>query len=194
MKTCLIVIVVLVLGFIGWKLIQTKPNSNLPSAEINNDSNNLPPAGGERALDKSVNNSKVEIGFKGFGPGKEHTGKINTIKSNISIDTNGLPMGEVEVDINSITTDTEAVTKHLKNADFFDTEKYPTATFVIKNVIDNKITGTFSIHGVTKDITFPFITGEEGFNANFNLDMKEFGIEQKFANSTVEVILTVPFN
>jgi len=65
---------------------------------------------------------------------------------------------DVTIDANSLSTDNEMRDKHVKNADFFDTEKYPTITFKstsFKKVSGKnyKVTGDFTFHGVTKPIT-----------------------------------------
>ena len=57
-----------------------------------------------------------------------------------------------------------ALERHLKTADFFDVEKFPTASFTIKNVIaepdsaktfDYTITGDLAIKNATNEISFP---------------------------------------
>ncbi len=63
----------------------------------------------------------------------------------------------------SISTDVEARDNHLKSADFFDAEKYPTLTFKSTKLVKvnaNKgiVYGNLTFHGVTKpvklDVTF----------------------------------------
>ncbi len=65
---------------------------------------------------------------------------------------------EMTADIASIYTRVEARDNHLKSADFFDAEKYPTMTFKstsIKPAGKNEyaVTGNLSMHGVTKPVT-----------------------------------------
>ncbi|MCC6475530.1 YceI family protein [bacterium] len=65
----------------------------------------------------------------------------------------------------SISTDNEKRDGHLKSADFFDTEKYPTVTFVSKKAVQTApgkahLTGDLTLRGVTKEVTF----NVEGFN------------------------------
>ena len=67
---------------------------------------------------------------------------------------------EITIDAASINTDNEGRDKHLKTADFFDVEKFPTITFKstsVKEVAKGKleVTGDFTLRGVTKRITFP---------------------------------------
>jgi polyisoprenoid-binding protein YceI len=58
----------------------------------------------------------------------------------------------------SIDTRVEARNNHLKSADFFDAEKYPTLTFKSTSLKKSgknqyKLTGDLSLHGVTKPVT-----------------------------------------
>lgn len=67
-----------------------------------------------------------------------------------------------EADINSIDTKNEQRDAHLKSADFFDAEKYPTMTFVSKSVnkisdYELKVTGDLTIRGMTMPMTLDVI-------------------------------------
>lgn len=70
------------------------------------------------------------------------------------------------IDIASIDTRDEKRDGHLKSADFFDAEKFPTMTFrstkVAKKGDDVELTGELTIKDVTKTVTFEVsdITGE----------------------------------
>lgn len=69
------------------------------------------------------------------------------------------------VQVASVTTDDEKRDGHLKSADFFDVEKFPTMTFVSKSAKQTApgvatLTGDLTIRGVTKEVTFNI----EGFN------------------------------
>jgi polyisoprenoid-binding protein YceI len=58
--------------------------------------------------------------------------------------------------------------EHLRSPDFFEVETYPSITFVSEKVraIDSthfEVTGTFSMHGISKVILLPFeVLGQEG--------------------------------
>lgn len=65
---------------------------------------------------------------------------------------------ELNAKVGSIDTRVEARNNHLKSADFFDADKYPTMHFKstsIKNAGKNnyKLTGNLTLHGVTKPVT-----------------------------------------
>ena len=95
----------------------------------------------------------------------------------------------------SIDTFNEARDKHLRGADFFDVEKYPTLEFKSKSWKKTgektyDVTGDFTLHGVTKSITVPVtlvgtgkgMKGEErtGFSASFKIKRSDFGIATGF--------------
>ena len=80
--------------------------------------------------------------------------------------------------------------EHLRSKDFFDVQKFPTLTFTSTKVVAKDantldVTGNLTMHGVTKPITIPVTLlgtvktpkGEKaGFETNFKLDRKEYGI------------------
>ncbi len=77
----------------------------------------------------------------------------------------GAITGELIFDMNSITAVTtgmgggqEGLSKHLKSADFFDVEKYPTATFTLSEVIPTETAHTYTAQGTLtmKDTTETF--------------------------------------
>lgn len=79
---------------------------------------------------------------------------------------------------------------HLRGADFFDVQKFPTITFSSTSVkaVDAdtlEVTGDMTMHGVTRKITVPVEVlgsmktprGEKaGFEAAFKIDRKEFDV------------------
>ena len=79
--------------------------------------------------------------------------KITTSKSDFSD-----AVVELSADVNTINTGNEMRDGHLKGADFFETEKFPTLTFkstsfkFIKGK-NYKIEGDLTLHGVTKKVT-----------------------------------------
>ena len=115
MKTIGSVIVLILVGVGIWFAIQTKPNAEVQNAvvsdavvgEVENNKENV-------ASLKQIDNANIKITFKGFGPGKVHNGSFSGITSNLSTDGSGIK-GDISVDLNSMTTDTEKLTGHLKS-------------------------------------------------------------------------------
>lgn len=64
---------------------------------------------------------------------------------------------DVTIDVASISTREAQRDAHLKSADFFDVEKFPTIRFVSKEVVKSgedtfEVVGDLTIHGVTKTV------------------------------------------
>jgi len=82
----------------------------------------------------------------------------------------------------------EKLEGHLKNEDFFETDKFPTAKFVVTSseVKEEKtmITGNLTLKDITKSITFPATVSETDGMASiksdaFKIDRTEFGVTYK---------------
>lgn len=69
----------------------------------------------------------------------------------------------VVIDATSLWSDDERLTEHLKSADFFEVESYPTATFTSSSIEPGEegfsVSGNLELHGVTKGIVFPATIG-----------------------------------
>lgn len=99
---------------------------------------------------------------------------------------------EAKIFVDSINTREPKRDEHLKSADFFDVEKFPTIEFKAKRIkkISNtklKITGDLTMHGVTKEVVLdvdspgvevsdPWGNIRAGFNAKTVINRKDFGI------------------
>ena len=91
----------------------------------------------------------------------------------------------VEIDTNSITTQFDKLTNHLKSADFFEARQYPTAKFESTKITpgqggQSQITGKLTLHGVTKEISFPATVAisPSGFTlgSTFSIERSQFGM------------------
>ena len=122
------------------------------------------------------------------------SGKFNDFTGNVAIDRANPAASSVEFTIKSASIDTgnENRDKDLRSANFFEVDKFPEISFKStsikpsskKDVYD--VTGTFTMHGVTKTITLPvefngFIKdpwGNEraGFGIHTTLNRKDYGI------------------
>jgi len=108
---------------------------------------------------------------------------------------------DVTAKIASINTDVEARDNHLKSADFFDAEKYPTLIFQSishKKITANKfkLSGNLTMHGVTKFVTLNVIYNGEvlnpmsqkktfGFKITGIIKRSDFGIGPKFNDAFI---------
>lgn len=112
-----------------------------------------------------------KVYWKGAKPGGKHKGTVVVSDGTLQESDGNLTGGSFTIDMKSIdNTDLEGEMKgklegHLKSADFFDVDKFPTASFEITNVEkirteanrsqpNQKITGNFTMKGKTNSISF----------------------------------------
>jgi polyisoprenoid-binding protein YceI len=124
---------------------------------------------------------------------------------------------EAEIDVSSVSTGDAQRDAHLKSADFFDVEKYPTMTFKSTQVTPNgeggyEVTGNLTLHGATLPETFvvegpttpakdPWGNTRIGLSANGKINRKDFGLNWNAAleaggvlvGDTVNITLEVEF-
>lgn len=107
-----------------------------------------------------------QIQFVSDAPLERITGKTSKASGTISVDP-AKPAeckGDIKVDIASIKTGVDLRDEHLRKDNWLDAAKYPNAQFVITKVsgadklqpnqaVELTITGKFTLHGVTKDVT-----------------------------------------
>jgi polyisoprenoid-binding protein YceI len=104
--------------------------------------------------------------------------------------TDGKPesaKGSVEIDMKAVTSDDPKLTGHLQSPDFFDTAKFPTATFTLTEVkaggekgATHTVVGNLDLHGVKKSISFPATVAVSAdkvdLTSEFVIKRQDFGI------------------
>ena len=103
-----------------------------------------------------------EVGFKIRHLVAKTSGRFTAFQGTISVDSANMSNSTVEITIDtaSINTDNEYRDKDLRSDKYFDVANNPTITFkstAVKEVSKGKleVTGDFTLHGVTKRISFP---------------------------------------
>ncbi|MCW2623643.1 YceI family protein [Mycobacterium sp.] len=118
-------------------------------------------------------------------------GNFENFSGAVTVAEDGTPSVSAEIAVDSIHTGNEQRDGHIKSADFFDADKYPTATFrstgVRANGDDYVIDGEFTLKGVTKPVSLALEfngvnpgmgRGEvAGFEASVVLNRKDFGVD-----------------
>jgi polyisoprenoid-binding protein YceI len=110
-------------------------------------------------LKVDVTNSTIK--WKGYKPTGSHEGTILLQTGNIELEDGKIVGGSFVVDMTSIkdADGSERLEGHLKSPDFFDVEIYGTSNFKISKVTYEGakilVTGTMTIKGISKEITFP---------------------------------------
>jgi polyisoprenoid-binding protein YceI len=89
-------------------------------------------------------------------------GNFKEFEGTVVYDPADVTKSSVEVTIKTASIDTDNTQRdsHLRSADFFDAEKFPTITFKSKSVEKKGdgyvLNGTLTLRGVSKDVAIPF--------------------------------------
>jgi polyisoprenoid-binding protein YceI len=130
-------------------------------------------------------------------------GQFNKVSGTVDFDpTDPANMSvEIEIDTASVHTGVNRRDNHLRSADFFDVEKYPTMRFKSTSVevvgLNRcKVIGDLTIHGTTRSVIFDltyfgpsqFFDDEEdktytalGFHAVTSINREDFGLKWNLA-------------
>ena len=117
-------------------------------------------------------------------------GTFNDVSGAITVAEDGTPSVTAEIAVNSIDTKNADRDAHIRSADFFDAEQFPTAKFVSTGVRakgdDYVLDGEFTLRGVTRPVELALeFNGVHpgmgqgpvaGFEATTVLNRKDFGI------------------
>ncbi|MCB4798928.1 YceI family protein [Neotamlana laminarinivorans] len=159
--------------------------------------------------------SASKIAWKGFKPTGEHYGYISLTEGVLNTTDGEIAGGSFTIDMKSImVTDIPAEEKgnaklvsHLSNEDFFDVEKYPTATFKITGIEKQEgktlLSGNLTLKEATNNVTFPVTVTNTGDvltleSETFTIDRTKWNVEygsksifdnlgDKFINDDIEL-------
>jgi polyisoprenoid-binding protein YceI len=133
--------------------------------------------------------SSAKIEFIGSKPQGKHDGGFKNVTGTAELtpDGKGLDKISVEIDTTSLWSDTPKLTGHLKTGDFFDVKRFPKASFVSTKIAvggkggaTHTITGKLTLHGETKEISFPatvrVANGSLSVQSSFTIDRTQFGM------------------
>src|SRR5688572_28114864 len=134
-------------------------------------------------------------------------GQFTGISGELNFDENDIANSRVEatIDASSINTRDPQRDAHLKSADFFDVENFPTLHFQSTSVKrtggdELAVTGSLTIHGVTREVIFkvegPTTPGKDpwgntrvGLSAVTRINRKDFGLTWNTAVETGGILV-----
>lgn len=112
----------------------------------------------------------------------QHYGTLPIKSSSLQEKDGKLVGGEIVLDISKMTVDDltgEYQTKflnHMKSADFFQVEKWPTAKLVIESVKDNTATGKLTVKDKTNPVKFDFTKKGDVYSGTLKFDRTQYGM------------------
>jgi polyisoprenoid-binding protein YceI len=134
-------------------------------------------------------------------------GQFSGVSGTLSLDAKDITRSSVTatIDATSINTRESQRDAHLKSADFFDVEKFPTLEFKSTRVTPSgdhelKVEGELTIHGVAKAVTFavegPSEPGKDpwgkqriGLTATTKINRKDYGLTWNAALETGGILV-----
>jgi polyisoprenoid-binding protein YceI len=135
-------------------------------------------------------------------------GRFNKISGDVVLEEKNGSV-TIEIDADSIDTNSAPRDGHLKGQDFFSVKEFPKITFKSKTVAKKgeewEVAGDLSMHGVTKPLTVivkpsgssndPRMGPKSGFETEFTVKRSDFGmtygVEKKALGDDVKVMLSV---
>ena len=133
-------------------------------------------------------------------------GRFNKYNGQFALDGNNSQFS-FSIDAESLDTNDPKRDEHLRGADFFNVNQFPTITFQSTQVMLQEdvynITGNLTMHGVTRQVTIPMKKlGEgpgpgggyhSGFMTQFQIKRSDFGMTGMLGPIGDEVALSVSF-
>ena len=134
-------------------------------------------------------------------------GEFSGIKGTLHFDADDVTRSNVDatIDASTISTRDPQRDAHLKSADFFDVEKFPTLSFKSTRVSKTgdgelEVAGGLSIHGVSRNVVFqvegptapmkdPWGNTRVGLSATTRINRKDFGLTWNAALETGGILV-----
>jgi len=140
------------------------------------------------AQTKNINTTTSTIEWVGKKVTGQHNGTVNFKDGALVFKKNKLAGGTFTVNMTSLTaTDLSGeyqgkLNGHLKADDFFGTDKFPTATLVLKKIGTKSanvynVTADLTIKGITKPVTFEMTVANNTATTKFMVDRTKYDIK-----------------
>ncbi len=161
-------------------------------------------ASGEQNFSFSDKYGRNQATFFSTTPLEDINGLTNDVNGSVTFDVGDLSTlrGTISLSTASLKTGIDLRDEHLRSANWLDADSYPEITFAIKSVsniesvesnkLTAKVTGDFTAHGVTKeitaDVTMTYLDESEqtqkrapgdllGVQATFNITLSDYEVD-----------------
>lgn len=174
------------------------PSENVPKADVSAQDKSAaaatpskPPAAA-KTYAITPDTSKIE--FTGSKITGKHDGGFKQFQGEVHASGDSVSHAKVTIDTTSLWSDNNRLTGHLKSPDFFDAAKHPTAVFETTSISgtgDNaKVTGNLTLHGITKQISFPakIHVKDDAVTVAAEFSINRFDFEMKYAGKADDLI------
>lgn len=177
--------------------------------------------GGEQTFNFTDPQGKNQVSFFSKTPLEDINGISNDVKGSASFNASDIKTlkGKIKISTGSIKTGIDMRDGHLQSAAWLNADNYPEISFEITKVSDvnsaadnkltAKVTGNFSVHGVTREVTAEttliYLAESEqtkmrgpgdllGVQAKFNVKLSDYGINNKLVGQKVAEDIEISVN
>jgi len=153
-----------------------------------------------------LSGENTSISFVGTKKDGQHVGGFKTLTGTVDLSDDGKTPTriEVEIDTDSLWSDNPQLTNHLKNADFFETQAHPKASFITTEISaaegadqTHTLEGELTLHGVTNTVSVPATVVCDGksisVKSKFKINRQEFGMtfDPSRVDNDVEITVNI---
>ena len=134
---------------------------------------------------QSINRSKSKATFTVRNLGVKVDGSIRGMYGEVRLDPEHLEESFIraKLDVRAIRTGIELRDKHLMEERFFFKDKYPTLSFVSKDIREEGgqfiAKGQLTIRDVTKEVEVPFTREAGVYSGGFTINRKDYNVHNK---------------
>jgi polyisoprenoid-binding protein YceI len=145
----------------------------------------------------ALTGSNTTIEFVGTKKDGKHTGGFKKITGSYAVDAADPTTGKISViiDTESLYSDDEKLTGHLKAPDFFSVKKFPEAKFVSSKIVKDgakyKVVGTLTLLGKAGEVEIPATITAAGLVGSTIIDRTKWGMTYGAGKIDDGVALTV---
>ncbi len=138
----------------------------------------------------TVQTDLSSVNWMGSSPVKGHKGMLKLSQGWLGFNAGKIAQGAFTIDMKSITNsdlkdkgNNKKLVDHLSGKDFFKTDSFPTAEFILTSATDSTLTGNLTIKGIANSVTFPYKVFPAGndstfiAHSKFSIDRSKWGIE-----------------
>jgi len=136
----------------------------------------------------AVDLTKSEFTWTGKKVAGPHFGKV-PLKSATLVEEKGMiKSGEFVIEIGKMSVEdiqgewADKLKAHLISPDFFNVEKFPTATLKVKSVKGSKVTADLTIKGKTNTVTFDAVKKDGAYTGKLEFDRTKFDMVYNSGN------------
>jgi polyisoprenoid-binding protein YceI len=154
---------------------------------------------------KTTTNWKISDSYSIQFAGTDAEGIFKKMSGNVDFDASNLSAAKFSftIDVASINTGNGMKNKHAVSDKWFDAENFPTLVFKSKSFSKTAngytVSGSMTIHNITKEMTVPFTFNNNKVAAKFSVNRMDFkvgnmeGMSKKVSNE-IKLDVSIPLN